>query len=112
MVISKCCYDVSSRLLFWLDYLFIFDYQSPVLIINSSVIDVNAMDGNMMRNIHIIRYRVISPYCRIIPRCCGPTEMLRMMGKVSNEPPIMDVYFYMFTRPYFLGRDPSGDNEL
>ena len=38
--------------------------------------------------------------------------MLRMMGKVSNEPPIMDVYFYMFTRPYFLGRDPSGDKEL
>ena len=57
-------------------------------------------------------YRVISPYCRIIPRCCGPTEILRMMGKVANEPPIMDVYSYMCTRPYFLGRNPSGDIEL
>ena len=35
-----------------------------------------------------------------------------MMGKVSNEPPIMDVYSYMFIRPYFLGRGPTGDNEL
>ena len=38
--------------------------------------------------------------------------MLRMMGKVSNEPPIMDVYSYVFIRPYFLDRGPTGDNEL
>ena len=35
-----------------------------------------------------------------------------MMGKVSNEPPIMDVYFYMFIQPYYLGRGPTGDNKL
>ena len=44
-------------------------------------------------------YRVISPNCRIIPRYCDPTEMLKMMGKVSNEPPVMDAYSYMFIQP-------------
>ena len=59
-----------------------------------------------------VTYRVISPYCRIIPRSCGATETLRMMGKVSNEPPIIDVYSNMFIQPYFLGRGAIGDDDL
>ena len=35
-----------------------------------------------------------------------------MMGKVSNEPPIMDVHFYIFIQPYYLGSGPTGDNKL
>ena len=35
-----------------------------------------------------------------------------MMGKVSNEPPIIDVYSNMFIQPYFLGRGPIGDDDL
>ena len=34
------------------------------------------------------------------------------MGKLSNEPPIMDVYFDMSIQPYVFGRGLTGDNDL
>ena len=65
-----------------------------------------------LKNEDLFDYRVISLNCRIISGYCGKTEMLRMMNKVANERHIIDIYSDTLVQSYFLGRGPSGVEDL